>query len=141
VFVFDVDKKIDEASARIAWGRYQATKVPRSDRSGGAETYEDVNLHRARLERIKADRAQLALDSERGALVDAVAASSAWFAIGRNLRDQLLMLPDVIAPAAIGLVRRHQQDAVAVAQVRELIDSKIRECLQTITDAPPKVEV
>jgi hypothetical protein len=74
-------------------------------------------------------------------LVDAVAASSAWFAIGRNLRDQLLMLPDVIAPAAIGLVRRNQLDAVAVAQVRELIDSKIRECLQTITDAPPKVEV
>lgn len=80
---------------------------------------------RARRERIRADRDQLALDRERGDLIKTDLAQRSWSAVMQNISNRLDAIPSKIAPLAHGL---------PIPEIKDLADRLIYEVKNEIAN-------
>lgn len=87
-------------------------------------------------EELKARERAFNLRKKEGQFVGIEAAERAWYSAGRRVRDLLLLIPDVLAPEIVGVVRGQVNDVMAAGMVREMLDAKLREALQSLENLP-----
>lgn len=115
-------KKPDAAPAVKRGPGRPAAPAPEPADIGEADqeiTYRDAQ----RLKEIYAARlAKLKYEEQAGLLIDADQVKKAAFGQARKVRDQLLAIPDRIAPMLVGLETYHEAHSMLTKEIRKVLE-------------------
>jgi len=91
----------------------------------------DFQKSRASREYWEAEMARLKVERQQGDLVDRIKVEAAWCELVSTVRNQMLLIPDKVAPKAAVLTD--------VLECRALIDRAVREALGALSEHSPDI--
>ena len=91
----------------------------------------DFQKSRASREYWEAEMARLKVERQQGDLVDRIKVEAAWCELVSTVRNQMLLIPDKVAPKAAVLTD--------VLECRALIDRAVREALTDLSEHSPDI--
>ena len=109
-----------KASGRDAW--FIKTFLRAFDNSGDGQAL-DGAAEKARLDRAKANLAELDLAQKEGRLVPASAIEKAWGSIATEIRTRLMSIPASTAPRITGKMSTVEIEAIIREQVDEALNA------------------
>jgi phage terminase Nu1 subunit (DNA packaging protein) len=120
---FDVDK------VKAALAKNRDVEQP-TQAAGGDPAYAEYNLHRSIREKYRAKREEMDLRERMGELVERSTVQTVWGEVTGNVRNQLLLLPDRVAPRIAAITD--------VLECRFLLDREVRQALAELTEHAPE---
>jgi len=126
--VFDFDEcdrawEQNKDPSNRGWEKPQRVQVEEEPKPDGVDEAMTFNEARTKRERYQAELARLEFEEKAGQLVDVNKIRREYFKQARNARDNLLNIPDRLAPMLIGRSDIHEVRMLMLQEIHKICES------------------